>query len=136
MPQNIEMTLQVYNPAQAEGLQAVYFMGNKIGLHEATREISSPSPSRHPACAARADSRVTQGHNTMIGASKPPPRQLIWGGLAARCSACGWTTIYQPGQVAHGFPDAERSHVIHTDYERHRCEDFPAPTHGKGPLHD
>jgi hypothetical protein len=49
---------------------------------------------------------------------------------------CAWTSIYQPGQVVHRFPDAERSQVIHSEYESHQCEDFPAQALEEGSDRD
>ena len=53
-------------------------------------------------------------------------RELIWGGLFARCSNCGWKRIYRPEMTAHRLPDAELSKVISLEFEKHRCEDPPA----------
>ncbi len=62
----------------------------------------------------------------MTASPKPPSRHLAWGGLAARCSECGWTRIYRPGAVAHQFPDRAVSDAIHAEFGKHKCEDFPA----------
>jgi hypothetical protein len=58
--------------------------------------------------------------------SKQPGRQLIWGGLGARCSMCGWTRIYQPGAKSHQLPSADRAKAIRSEYEIHKCEDSSA----------
>lgn len=60
----------------------------------------------------------------MILSPEPPSRELIWGGLGAACSTCGWTRLYQLGGTAHHLPPAELAKTIRSDYEIHRCEDF------------
>lgn len=52
-------------------------------------------------------------------------RVLIWSGLAARCSMCGWRRIYEEGAVTHKLPNAELSKTIHKEYVLHNCKDFP-----------
>lgn len=52
-------------------------------------------------------------------------RQLIWGGLDARCSNCGWTTAYQKGATVHRLPDADRETAICFEFQSHNCEEFP-----------
>ncbi|MGH9726932.1 MAG: hypothetical protein ACRD41_17890, partial [Candidatus Acidiferrales bacterium] len=64
----------------------------------------------------------------MTAGSKPPSRQLIWGGLAARCSMCGWEGTYQRGVVVHSLPIGELANAIRSEYELHKCEDYPAET--------
>jgi uncharacterized protein (DUF983 family) len=61
----------------------------------------------------------------MTASSKPPSPQLIWGGLAARCSKCGWKRIYQLGAVHHQLPVGDLAHAIHAEFDGHKCEDFP-----------
>lgn len=52
-------------------------------------------------------------------------REMIWGGLAARCSDCGWTRVYEPGAVTHRLPEGELSEAISAEFSTHNCEDFP-----------
>lgn len=68
----------------------------------------------------------------MTASPNQPGRQLIWGGLAARCSMCDWTRTYQPGAIRHQLPGGDRAKAIHSEFERHRCEAYGAA--GQRPL--
>jgi hypothetical protein len=64
----------------------------------------------------------------MTELSKAPSRQLMWGGLVARCSECGWTRTYQPGVVVHKLPNAELAEAIRSEHEIHKCDEFLVQT--------
>jgi hypothetical protein len=49
--------------------------------------------------------------------------ELIWGGLAARCSACAWTRVYGDNFGVHRLPGEELSEVIRQEFLMHRCEE-------------
>jgi hypothetical protein len=51
-------------------------------------------------------------------------RQLLWGGLAARCSACSWTSVYDGDGRTHRLPDEEVSKIIRAEFSKHDCADF------------
>jgi hypothetical protein len=53
-------------------------------------------------------------------AKKP---ELIWGGLAARCSVCTWTRAYGNNSGVHRLPDEELSELIRQEFLKHRCEE-------------
>jgi hypothetical protein len=53
-------------------------------------------------------------------AKKP---ELIWGGLAARCSVCPWTRGFGNDSGVHRQPDEELSEVIQQEFLRHRCDE-------------
>lgn len=58
-------------------------------------------------------------------AAPPGKRHLIWGGLSALCSDCGWKRTYDRGAVAHKLPDTELSLAISAEFENHDCKGFP-----------
>jgi hypothetical protein len=61
----------------------------------------------------------------MMLSQEPRKRELVWSGLAALCSLCGWRRVYQPGATVHRIPDEQLSNVIRGEFTLHRCDDFP-----------
>lgn len=61
----------------------------------------------------------------MTEPSEPPSRHLVWSGLAAGCSMCGWTRNYHPGLVVHRLPNVEVEKAIRSEYVDHKCGEFP-----------
>jgi hypothetical protein len=55
----------------------------------------------------------------------PEERHLVWGGLAARCSACFWTRTYDPAAKDHQMPKEELSEIVREEFRKHKCKDFP-----------
>lgn len=51
-------------------------------------------------------------------------RSIIWGGLTARCSDCGWTRVYEPGSSVHRLPAGDLSDTIKGEFQTHQCEAF------------
>lgn len=51
-------------------------------------------------------------------------RELLWGGLAARCSGCGWQRTYDPKATVHKLPTEEVSEITREEFLAHRCEEF------------
>ena len=54
----------------------------------------------------------------------PPKRQLIWGGLAARCSDCGWNRVYEPRKSVHRLPVVDLASEVQKEFYAHTCEKF------------
>jgi hypothetical protein len=52
-------------------------------------------------------------------------RHVVWGGLAARCSACSWTRAYDPAAKDHQMPKEELSEIVREEFRKHKCRDFP-----------
>jgi len=57
---------------------------------------------------------------------KPQKRQLAWGGLAARCTACHWQRVYDPKTLKHHMPNDELSKIIRGEFDNHKCQDYPS----------
>jgi len=51
-------------------------------------------------------------------------RHVVWGGLAARCSACSWTRAYDPPAKDQQMPKEELSEIVREEFRNHKCEDF------------
>jgi len=54
---------------------------------------------------------------------KSRKRELAWGGLAARCSACTWQRVYDPNARKHQMPNDELSETVRREFENHKCQD-------------
>jgi hypothetical protein len=54
---------------------------------------------------------------------KPKKRELLWGGLAARCSTCSWKRVYDPNACKHHLPNDELANIIRSEFEHHKCQD-------------
>jgi|SRR5580692_1125637 len=50
-------------------------------------------------------------------------RELVWGGLAAGCSKCGWERCYDPTATVHKLPTEEVSQITRDEFRAHRCEE-------------
>jgi hypothetical protein len=56
--------------------------------------------------------------------SKQKSRELLWGGLAARCSNCAWERPYNRTETSHQFPTEDASEIIRAEFQAHECEQF------------
>ena len=63
------------------------------------------------------DMRITEAEG------KSRKRDLVWGGLAARCSACVWQRVYDPNARKHQLPTDELSETVRREFENHKCQD-------------
>lgn len=51
-----------------------------------------------------------------------PERLLVWGGLAAKCSECGWERVYRPGSSLHQLPGGDLAEAVKKEFDAHVCE--------------
>jgi len=54
---------------------------------------------------------------------KSRKRELVWGGLAARCSASTWQRVYDPNARKHQMPNDELSKTVRREFDNHKCQD-------------
>jgi hypothetical protein len=55
---------------------------------------------------------------------RPKKRELVWSGLAARCSGCRWQRVYDPKASKHHMPNDGLSEIIRREFEDHNCQDY------------
>lgn len=65
------------------------------------------------------------------GRGIPPERQLIWSGLAARCSVCSWTRVYDPNVREHRMPDEKLTEIVRAEFTDHKCQGFSSSNHSR-----